>query len=493
MKIVDTSALTPETFGGFHSQDQLFIYNGLDNCVTIEVLDALRPEVDEPAKLLYDFTRGLQAPAMAMMLKGIKIDMDARMQFVVEEASKLCRLEYVLDRLSTAVWGKPLNPNSPAQLLEFFYRHMGLPEQFKKFRGQRRVSTDRDALEKLEPYFYAGPIVRTILEIRDAAKTLQVLNSGIDADGRLRASFNPAGTETTRWASRKNIRGGGSNLQNITPKLRRIFIADEGYKLAYPDLEQAESKCVAYISGDEEYIYAHDTGDTHTYVARMVWEELPWNGDLKKDRAIAEQPFYRHFTYRDISKRVQHASNYYAKAYTLSGLLKVPLPLMEAAQERYFDKFAGIRRWHVAVAKELQSTGCIVNPLGFRRQFFDRLNDDATLRQAIACIPQSLVAQLMGIGVWRNWDDLRTEIDIMAQVHDAMLYQYPIPREAELIPEVHKRLLVPVPITDINGRTRLMTIGSEHKVGFNWASADPKRETFADGNPGGLTKYKFAA
>ena len=137
-----------------------------------------------------------------------------------------------------------------------------------------------------------------LLELRDLAKIISVLRTPLSPDGRMFCSFNVAGTETNRWNSSKSIYDLGTNLQNITERLRRMFIPDPGYVFLSPDLAQAESRAVAYLSGDEAYIKACESSDLHTLVASMVWHELPWSGDPKRDREIADRKFYRDYSYR---------------------------------------------------------------------------------------------------------------------------------------------------------------------------------------------------
>lgn len=54
-----------------------------------------------------------------------------------------------------------------------------------------------------------------------------------------------------------------------------------------------------------------ESGDLHTANARRIWaRELPWTGDILQDRRIADRPFYRDFSYRDMAKRGSHLSNF---------------------------------------------------------------------------------------------------------------------------------------------------------------------------------------
>jgi DNA polymerase I-like protein with 3'-5' exonuclease and polymerase domains len=125
-----------------------------------------------------------------------------------------------------------------------------------------------------------------ILALRDIAKKIGVLKTSIDPDGRMRTSYNIAGTTTGRFSSSLSDFGTGGNLQNLEERLRRPFVADPGMKFAYIDLEQAESRLVGAIEwnlfGDGRYLDACESGDLHTSVCRLAWTELPWTEILKE-------------------------------------------------------------------------------------------------------------------------------------------------------------------------------------------------------------------
>lgn len=464
------------------------IYNGLDCCVTAEVfgeISSLLPAHPQ-AQIIYDFERALQAPVLEMMQRGFRVDQYERRKGIEFLRGQLAVLDEQLQAMAYAIWDKPLNPNSPKQLIDFFYHKMRLPEQFKFDKGVRKISTNRDALEKLELYFYARPIVATILEMRNISKKLSVLETEIDPDGRMRTSYNIAGTETGRWSSSANAFGTGTNLQNITAELRKIFIADPGYKLIGIDLEQAESREVGWLCGilfdDWTYLDACYSGDLHTLTCKLIWRDLPWTGEPKADRAIAEQIFYRNYSYRDMSKRGGHGSNYYGTPPTMARHLKVPPKLMEDFQHNYFETFPGIRRWHRWVAQQIQTTQVLTTPFGRQRHFFGRPNDDTTLREAIAFSPQSSTGDRMNLGLYRIWRDMRSNsIQLIAQVHDAVYFQFPEGKvdEQEAVEQALKLIRV-----DIEHKGRTLIVPGEAKSGWNWGNYDEKL------NPDGLKKCK---
>jgi DNA polymerase-1 len=496
MPKIQTANLTPNIDP--HSKHQ--IYNGLDCCLTFEIFEKLYAQLqakNEPFnQLIYDFERGLQAPALEMMERGWKIDEAQRQEGIKTLTAKVLKLQTILNTLSNVIWGKGLNPASPKQMKEFFYATLRLPEQYKFDKGQKTLTTNREALEKLWVYFYARPFINCILAIREAAKQLSVLTTEVSKkDGRLRTSYNVAGTETGRWSSSASADGSGTNLQNITPVLRRMFIADPGWKIGYLDLEQAESRVVGLLvwlyCGDPTYLDACESGDLHTTVSTLVWSNI-------QTRAQADEIFYRHFSFRDMAKRGGHGTNYFGTPRTMARHLKVEEKLIKDFQLKYcgdFENwrdsnapFKGIRKWQFEhVQKSILSTQSMTTLLGRKRVFYGRADDDATLREAIAYEPQSVVGDILNTALWRVWH-YEKRVQLLGQVHDAIVFQYPDNPATET--EILNRILdlTRIPIHTPN---RTLTIPSECKIGWNWGDADAKR--YADANPNGLIKYKGQA
>lgn len=514
MPIIETKSLTPELVKRLHPQDARQLYNGLDCCLTFEIFEKVNEILEgkntPSAKLIYNFERAMQAPALDMMLRGFLIDQHERKKAEEIVNKKISRVQQILNRFSNAYWHKDLNANSPLQLKNFFYYHnegMRIPPVELSFKGVRRVTTNREALEKIaDQYFYAVPIVNCILLLRDLKKQLSILTTEISPDGRFRSSYNVAGTSSGRWSSSASVFDDGSNLQNISVKLRKPFVADPGYKLLHLDLEQAESKAVGLLVwatvGDGTYLDASMSGDLHTAVAIDLWP------DKVHDKDSAEALFYRHFSYRDMSKRGGHASNYRVTPPTMSRHLKIPREIAQAFQEVYFGKFSGIRKWHTWVGKQLNLYSELTTPLGRERTFFGRPDDDTTLREAIAYEPQSMVADALNLILWRIWD-AGLPLQLLTQEHDGFTFQFPDdPKlETELAHKV--RELAKVLITKSNetalietgGRvkpeTKTLIIPCDISVGWNWAPGDkpPFIERLPNGtvrqlNPNGLMKWK---
>lgn len=446
-------------------------YNAIDCMVTHEVDEALDSSMDPIAQAIYDFEMVQQGPALSMMTTGIRIDRTELAVLASAFKERMNKLETILNIIVKPIWGpEPFNPMSEKQVKELFYERMDVKPvtKYDHKAGKSKVTSDEKALEKIrDRHYYAGPIAGIILRYKEIHGQLKVLRSGIEPDGRMRISFNVGGTETGRWSSSKNVWGGGTNGQNITPAMRSVFVADQGMKLCYADLEQAESRVVAYRSGDENYIKACETGDLHTAVCQMMYPSLPWTGDLQTDREMCESKMFDAIhSYRFMAKSNGHATNYGSSHISLAARAKIPEAVALKFQEDYFGAFPGIRAWHDEVATQLQLHGVITTALGRRRQFFGRRTEDSTLREAIAFEPQSIVADILNMAMLRVWSDLQVRqrlVQLLAQVHDAILLQYPEELDDKILPRLQSLMRIPVKI-----QGRVLTIPVECKVGYDW-------------------------
>jgi DNA polymerase-1 len=492
--VVATESLQP---GQLSAEHQHQVYCGLDCCVTLEVFQELRKLRPSPPAI-YDFERALQGPYLEIMQRGFAVDQLARDHAARGLRDRIGALSETLNLFSQAFWGKPLNPRSPAQLKDFFYKSMGLPEVWISQKGERKLSTNRETLEKLETYLYARPIISCILAIRDLAKQLEVFETEIDSDGRYRTSYNIAGTETGRPSSSSNAFGTGGNAQNIAAGLRYVFVADPGWKLCVIDLEQVEARDVGWfigvLFGDWSYLDSCESGDLHTNNCKLIWPELPWTGNKAQDRKIADKNFYREMSHRDMSKRGGHLSNYYGTSWTMSRHLKIPHQLAEDFQQRYCRgpscAYPGISQYWQWIATQLQTTNKLVTPFGRERHFFGRPGDDTTLREAIAFLPQSTTADRMNLGLWRVWKHM-PQVRLLAQTYDSITFECRDEPgvEARVIPEALERIRVE--LTEPGGRRYV--VPGEAKVGWNWSSRHDDSKPLGKGNrsnPLGLVKWK---
>lgn len=585
---------------------QQLIYNGLDGMMTQAVAAAI------PTNPTYEFEKSLLPMVVQMMQRGILIDTAKRDLMVEEMRGQLASLTSNFDAICAEVFGRTFNPRSYVQLQELLYRRLHLPEIIVSKKGEKKISTDRDTLERLQrEYTRAMPITIPLLQMRDLEKVVDTLTKTLSPEGRWHANFNIGGTDTGRWSSSSHPYGWGSNLQNIDDYIRRIFIPDPGRIFFNCDQQGAEARVVGYLAGDEAYIKAVESGDVHTMVAAMVFGFEP-----KRD--LADRKYYREMSYRDIAKRAAHGcltadhdvltpqgwrpidmilpsdqvacwdtdgtisfgrvqattsfvyegtlhhfegaaydllathdhrmpyttdsifkvasaetlprsarlpiislpqrqdvfhgvrtlanastmtitkiptkgtqvycltvptsyflvrrnnkimvtgnSNYGGTPRTIAQVLKVEIRLIEEFQARYFKAFPNLRKWHAWVLQQIQTKHYIVTPFGRRRNFWGNPHDDATLRAAIAYVPQSTVGDLTSRGLFEIYKTM-PEVEILNNIHDAAFGQIPETQVDYLLPKIVECLTYPLDVTDIFGVRRRMTIPWESQVGRNW-------------------------
>src|SRR5215475_8551297 len=479
MKVYNTAELQPGDINSLTEKN--WIYNGLDCAITAEVLEVLLPQLDNATAKTYSFSLDLQAPVLEMRLHGVRVDTARQAEVVEEYYNRLDRLETNLERIVREGCGfAGFNWRSNPNLKELFYDRLRIPV----IRYQGRPTVNRGALEKMEAYPIARPIVRCLEAMRELSKKISLLSTEIDPDGRMRTSYNIGGTTTGRLSSSFSEFGTGTNLQNIEESLRSIFIADPGMKMGYFDAEQGESRVVGAIEynlfEDGRYLDACEGGDLHTSVAKLVWPDLPWPGTPSSDRKFAEQPYYRHYDRRFMCKKIGHGTNYGGKPGTLASQAKVDPTLVEEFQPKYFKAFPAHQEWHKWVARELQQTGVLVSLAGRKRHFLGRRNDPAVLREAIAYDPQGSLADIVNQGmlqVWRAGD-----CQLLMQIHDAIVVQYPEGKEDRIVPRILKQLEFPIELR--GGRRFVIPYGCA--TGWNWGKFE------AGSNPNGLKAYKPA-
>lgn len=475
-RIIRTDLSKPEDFTTQMERD--WVYNGLDCCITAEVLEACLPQLDPTTEATYAFSRALQGPALEMSLRGVRVDQQREAEVIDDFHNKIDQLERNLERIVLEGVGLPhFNWRSNADLQTLFYDRLGIPV----IRKQGRPTVDRNALEKMEAYTVAKPIIAHMSTMRELAKKISVLKTEVDADGRIRTSYNIAGTDTGRFSSSFSAFGTGGNLQNVEESLRSIFIADPGMKFAKCDAKSGESFIVGAIEwnlfNDPRYLEACESGDPHTAVARICWPKLPWTSNLKADKALAETPYYRHYTYRFMCKKLGHGSNYGGKPHTLAQQSKLPVEVVTAFQPTYFAAFPAHQAWQAHVQDTLAKSGHLTSLTGRKRWFFGRRQDPDTLRAAIAFDPQCSLAEIVNRAMLHIWH--QNYVIISMHDHDALTFMYPEHLEDKIIPRIMQDLIVRIPLK--HGRE--LAIPYDCKVGWN------KGEYNARGNPEGLKDY----
>jgi hypothetical protein len=159
------------------------------------------------------------------------------------------RLADLAARFSAALGGRPVNPDSPSQVLRALAAD-----------GVRVSSTRAHVLREVD-----HPAAALLLEYKELARLYAAHGwSWLDewvAGGRFRPEYVVGGVVSGRWASR-----GGGALQ-IPRVLRRAVVADPGWVLVVADAAQLEPRVLAALAGDEALAAAAGTGDLYLALA----------------------------------------------------------------------------------------------------------------------------------------------------------------------------------------------------------------------------------
>jgi DNA polymerase I len=509
MYLYDTSKLDEASLRTMPSTLVSNIYNGLDCCVTFEIYERLMEELSaEPdcVRQTYEDALRKAAPFLEMSMRGILVDFEARDASIKSLQKTLDELNTRFQAIMVGTFGAGLNWRSPLQVKNLFYGMLGLqPIKRRNTKGIYAPTVDEEALLKLQTNFFAEPFSRYILAMREIGKKISFLQTSIDPDGRFRTSLNIAGTNTGRTSSSASDFGTGSNLQNVDTTLRYPFIADPGMIFVNVDLEQADARNLGAILWNmfvDEYGEAEagrfldfcESGDLHTRVCRMTWQELPWGDDEKMWRAIADLIYTSGLSYRDMAKKLGHGSNYLGTPRTMAMHTKTAVQLIEDFQRRYFGAFPLIPEWHKRRIFEIKNYGTLTTMYGRRRHFFGRGDDAATHREAIAYEPQSMTGHSMDMGIINLFENM-PEAQLLVQVHDSILFQLPFKQLSSLLPRALELLRFEWTLA----RGRKFSIPLEAKTGWNWGNVEffskrdapsPDLSGKIKSNPHGLSKWK---
>lgn len=434
-------------------EDELWRYNCKDAVVTWEVAVALSHQTEALGledQVQFQTLRQFDA-VLKMMLRGVRCDRARKRNFSEELAEAYKQMEARLEFLC----GQPLNVRSPKQMIEFFYGTLGLPVQ--KDRKTGNASTNAKILPGL---WHKAPWIKPITDLVATMRSVGVFKStfvdmALDEDERIRCSYNIAGTETLRYSSSENAFRSGGNLQNIPdgkkgegkglPNVKNLFIPDPDYVIAEHDLAQADAQVVAWEADDDKLKYIFQNAiDLHLANASDMYDLGIRLEDISDPDGIEwhSKKFGRQ---RQNAKAGCHATNYGASAHTLAITLGITRRDAQAFIDRWFSEHPGIKDWHDRTLVQLQTERTVRNTFGFRRYYFDRI--DNLLPQALAWIPQSTVALVIDNALC-NINEQLPEVQPLLQVHDSIVVQYPKASFTRLLPKAHELMTVPVPYPD---------------------------------------------
>lgn len=462
--------------------EKWWTYNGMDAIVPVEAFPKqYETLIKQHNEQTYDRQSKLIKPLIYMSERGIKVDVSGMLGYQKEQQSKLDELG---DKLNSIV-GRPINYNSPAQLMNYFYKELGNKPYKKRGENGYKDSIDVDALKRLSRQGIEA--AQVMLDIRSLSKRISTyLNIGkVDKDGRYRSSYKPVGAETGRLSSGETIFGTGGNQQNWPHDLLRFFLFDEGYIGYSFDLSQIENRIVAYVGGVIAQIEAFENGiDLHTLTASIILNK-PYDQISKIDGSSSLGDGRQSERYW--GKKGNHATNYDVGYRTFA--LKNEMPEADAKRilELIHRGYPQIRGgYHVLIQNMLKQSRKVVNLFGRTRLFLGPIYPsypnvplnacEDTYRQAYAHFAQSTCADKIneqGLEYVYYNQDLFKSIELLAQVHDSIVFQIPL----SLPWEAHAEMLMKIKNsieTPLYWHDREIKTPSDLSIGFDMCKDNMK-------------------
>jgi len=436
--------------------DRASHYSCEDSDLTLHVHQTLWPKLEaEPG--LKDIYQRFELPTSRVLQRiernGVLIDSGLLQQQSHELGQRIVQLEQEAYELA----GQPFNLGSPKQLGEILFVKQGLPVVKKTATGA--PSTNEEVLEKLAEDY---PLPARILEYRGMAKLKSTYTDKlplmVNAEtGRVHTNYAQAVAVTGRLSSND------PNLQNIPVRtaegrrIREAFIAPPGHCIVSADYSQIELRIMAHISQDENLLRAFAEGqDVHRATASEVF-------GAPVDEVSSEQRRY--------AKVINFGLIYGMSAHGLAKNLGIERSAASSYIERYFHRFAGVKRYMDDTRAQAKAQGYVETAFG-RRLWLPEINSPngpsraGAERAAINAPMQGTAADLIKLAMVAVQDTLDAEgraSKIIMQVHDELVLEVP---EAELawVTEAVPRLMAGV------AQLRVPLV-AEVGSGPNWESA----------------------
>jgi DNA polymerase-1 len=427
----DPSAVSLETLAERHLQSRPAA-TAMAKAATVWALrEKLKPLLEQRG--LWSVWTDIELPLIPVLRQmettGIRID-----RAVLSEMSK--DFEAQLATLTDEIYqlgGRPFNINSPQQLGTILFEELRLPAPGKTAKT-KSYSTAADVLEALA---VDHPIAAKVLEFRQLSKLkgtyIDALPELIHADTqRVHTTFHQTGAATGRLSS------SDPNLQNIPIRtaqgraIRAAFVPEPGWTLLTADYSQIELRLLAHLSGDKVLVEAfRNNEDIHTRTASEVFGVPPLMVGPEQRRN---------------AKAVNFGIVYGQTPFGLSQALGIPKAEAELYIQKFFERYAGVKRWIEETIVACRKSGMSRTLFGRERPIPDIESKNPNARHfaertAVNTPLQGTAADLIKLAMIRIAAELnrgRWQARMLLQVHDELVLEAP-PAEVEGVRKMVKQ------------------------------------------------------
>lgn len=396
--------------------DEASRYAAEDADITLRLHHALQPQLlAEPA--LDSVYRGIEMPLVPVLASieanGVRIDTDELRRQSQDLSSRMLAAQ----QKATELAGRSFNLDSPKQLQAVLFDELKLPAVVKTPKGQ--PSTNEEALEAIADQH---ELPRVILEYRGLAKLRSTytdkLPEMVNPDtGRVHTSYHQSGAATGRLSS------SDPNLQNIPirtedgRRIRRAFVAPEGFQLLAADYSQIELRIMAHLSEDPGLVRAFEQGaDVHRATAAEVFGRTLEEVTPNERRA---------------AKAINFGLMYGMSAFGLARNLGIDRGQAQDYVALYFSRYPGVRDFMERMRQQARDQGYVETLFGRRLYLNDIHARNQGLRAgaeraAINAPMQGTAADIIkramvDVDQWLR--DSGAPARMILQVHDELVFE----------------------------------------------------------------------
>ena len=397
--------------------EQAAFYAAEDADITLRLHEVLWPKVsseDTLKKILQEIEVPLASILSRMEQQGVLIDSQQLSQQSQQLATRIMELEKEVHEMA----GESFNLGSTKQLQHILFEKMELPVVKKTPKGA--PSTSEEVLQELALDY---PLPALIMEYRGLTKLKNTYTDKLPKminhrTGRVHTSYHQAVTATGRLSSTD------PNLQNIPirneegRRVRKAFIARDGYKIVAADYSQIELRIMAHLSGDQGLLDAFAHGkDIHRATASEVF-------NVAEDDVTDNQ--------RRSAKAINFGLIYGMSAFGLAKQLHVSRQEAQEYMDLYFKRYPGVLDYMDRTRDFAKQHGYVETVFG-RRLYLPEIKSSNGARRkgaeraAINAPMQGTAADVIKMAMIQVDDWIRStdsdDVVMIMQVHDELVFE----------------------------------------------------------------------
>ena len=408
--------------------DKISYYAAEDADIVFQLAEIFAPKLEENGQL--NFFADIEMPLIDVLMKmeneGVYVDEDLLNEMSLNIGERLDLLVKEIYNIAE----EEFNINSTQQLAKILFDDLKLTQIKKR-------STAENVLKELVNEHELPELILSYRKLNKLKNTyIDALPASINKNTkRIHSTFNQTIAATGRLSST------GPNFQNIPIRtvdgreIRKSFIAQQkNWGIFSADYSQIELRIMAHLSEDKELCKAFkDNLDIHDRTASLIY-------NVPLDDVQPEM--------RRTAKVINFGIMYGAGPFRISQELGISRKAAQEIIKQYFIQYSGIQNYIDDTLSKARSDNYVETILGRRRYVWDVNSENALKKQAAERVAinmpiQGSAAELIKIAmidIQKNIENDKLNSKMILQIHDELLFEYPLDEEEHLILMVKKSM-----------------------------------------------------